>query len=130
MPPGSVFTTEGDTVIATIGSDFSLDDLERMFRICEQVEAEHGYFLMLSDASNLGNLSSELRRRSAEWGRSHRSGGYATYGGSLVARTVITLLVRGIGLLRKREAPVEFFSTEAAAREWLAARREQLKQGR
>jgi hypothetical protein len=127
--PSSVFTIEGDTVVATIGSDLTLEDLERMFRVCEQVEAEYGYFLMLSDAKLLSGLSSEVRRRSAEWGKEHRSGGYATYGSSLLARTVITLLVHGIGLLRKREAPVAFFATEAEAREWLATRRQQLKAG-
>lgn len=124
------FQVEGDTVFVAIQGDVRADHLEALIEICEKIEAEHGYFLTLADVRQVGRVPSEIRRRSAEWGRHHRPGGYACYGSSAMTRTIITLLIRAISLVSKQDTPVMFFASEAEARKWLAVRRQQLAAGK
>lgn len=120
------FNAEGDILFCRLRGDFTVEDVIPMLKLAEEVEAKYGYYLTIADIRELGHVHPAVRQHGAQWARSHNPAACACYGGSLLARAIVTLTMRAITLVRRQPSPVVFFSTEADARSWLTERRAQL----
>jgi hypothetical protein len=127
-PPDTSFIT----YIGHIGGD----DMRRLVETSRPFSAGKKYVLLLVDLSRLGHVSPEARAISKTQSRKGPAGqegptplrGIATFGASFHFRAIANIGFRAYNLLtRQTDNPVRFFDTEAAARTWLAERRQELK---
>ena len=96
-----------------------LPEIQRMLGIFEMVLSHRGrLFLLFVAGKSSGTPNPETRRYLAEWGRRNNVNGTALVGGSTLTRTVVTLTVRAVSLLRRNPLPLIFVETEAEARTW------------
>lgn len=107
--------------------DVSRDHIVEIVRPVEQVLERDGAVLTLNDVRGIGHISPEARRYAAHWMRGHRFDGTAMYRANLFTRTVVTLLLRAINLLRPMPLESIFCATEQEAQDWLEERRQQLR---
>ena len=122
--PDSVVTTEawieGDIVYMRSKGTTTLDDLKRMFAICQQVCDEYGYALVLADSRIGGKSSPEARKYQTDMLRKRIFPSHtAMYGGNLVARTAVILVMRAVELVTGTKVPVDLCEDEASARKVL-----------
>ena len=103
--------------------EFGLHDTMAYHAVAEKVYARHGTYFSLVDASNLTAISAQARRWTANWTLTHHVSGCAVFGGGILQRTIITLIVRASALIRPAPFPVAFFKTEKEARDWIAKER-------
>ena len=82
------------------------------------------FFLM--DGREMAGISPGARRAVAETLKEIPLYGMANFQSSMKARVVAKLVITAINLFRKDAStnPVEFFSSEQEAREWIVSRRE------
>lgn len=85
------------------------------------------FFLM--DSSEMAGISPGARKAVAETLKEIPLYGMANFNAPMKARVVAKLVITAINLFRRDAStnPVEFFPTEAEAREWIASRREKYK---
>lgn len=85
------------------------------------------FFLM--DGREMAGISPGARKAVAQTLKEIPLFGMANFEAPLKARVVAKLVITAINLFRKDAAtnPIEFFPTEAEAREWIASRREKFK---
>lgn len=85
------------------------------------------FFLM--DGSEMAGISPGARKAVAETLKEIPLYGMANFNAPMKARVVAKLVITAVNLFRKDATtnPIEFFSTEAEAREWIASRREKYK---
>lgn len=114
---------DGTTVVFIPRSDLTEEHLKQYLTCCEQVIAKAGYYTSLIDISQLGVISSGVRKRAVEWARRQPviSSQIALFGGNAVRKTLVMLLLRAVQILAGKALNVRFFGTEAEARAWLAA---------
>lgn len=118
-----VVSRERDLHLIRLKGALSQDEAEAFHRGMAQTLARYGSAYVLVDSSQAGSISPQTRRWIAEWNTSHQVGGVAVFGSSLVVRTVITLVLNAIALLRRQAVPSVFVKTEAEARTWIASLR-------
>jgi hypothetical protein len=133
---GSVIRVGAHTVSVEDGTihhryvgDVSKDEMVEMVRLAEQLLEREGAVFTLNDIRAIGHISPEARRYATDWMRNHRFDGAAIYGANLVTRTVVTLLLRAINLLRPMPFESIFCGTEQEARAWISERRQRLQRG-
>lgn len=85
------------------------------------------FFLM--DSREMAGISPGARKAVAQTLKEIPLYGMANFEAPMKARVVAKLVITAINLFRKDAStnPVEFFPTEAEAREWIASRREKYK---
>jgi hypothetical protein len=85
------------------------------------------FFLM--DGREMAGISPAARKAVAETLKEIPLFGMANFQAPMKARVVAKLVITAINLFRKDAStnPVEFFPSEAEAREWIASRREKYK---
>lgn len=118
-----VITSEGDIQSIKLRGTLSIDDASAFHAVLEESVRRHGTAYVLADASQGVSVPPETRRWIAEWNQSHHVSGVAIYGSSLVARTLLTLVLQAIAFLRRNPVPSVFVKTEAEARAWIAEQR-------
>lgn len=118
---------EPDLYAITFIGDLTIDQVPA-FASCNKFYAERqGYVMCMVDASQVGTMTPESRRRSAELSRELSSpGATAIYGANLVSRTLGMLVMRAVSLTRKVPVEVAFCKGEVEARGWLAEQRPRL----
>jgi hypothetical protein len=124
----SVFRFQPPDVVQveTIG-DVSADEMGALLREMGRLAAGRPYFFLLDDISRIGKISPEARKRATEEVDGLLLRGIAVYGASFSQRVIATLLARLLALFGKfGERPVVIVETEAQARAWIAARRQEL----
>lgn len=114
---------EKDLNTIKLRGNLSLDEAQVFHAMVERSLETYGTAYVLVDASQAGLISAATRRWIAQWNQEHQVSGVAIYGGSLVARTLLTLLLNAIVLMGRQNFPAVFLRTEADARAWLAALR-------
>lgn len=83
---------------------------------------------LIVDVGKVGKVSSAARARSAQGSKDLRLRGIAVIGASAILRTLMSLVSRAVDLLNSNhDNPTRFFDSEAAARAWIAARRQQIQ---
>jgi hypothetical protein len=118
---------KGDTIFNVLHGPYTLEHMIEYLQLAEQVIAEHGTFFALSDITHLQAVGADTRRHIAQWTRSHPIGGIALVGGGLAMRSVLTLVIHAVNLLRPEKIPLVFVTSEKEGQSWLAARRQQLR---
>jgi len=88
-----------------------------------QVLSEKGCCFVISDLADATTVNADARRYMADWNRTHRASGMASYNLGFATRVFATLLTKAIHLLGAEDTPLVFFRDEAEARAWIAARR-------
>jgi hypothetical protein len=111
---------EGCVMHIRFAGNFLRDEIVEILRLAEQINKRHGVIFTLNDMSKLRRIEPEARRYAAEWMRNHHFNGGVLYGGSLLARTAMTLLIRAINIIRKEPVVTLFCETEQEGRDWLA----------
>lgn len=98
-------------------------DLDALILVGKQIAETHAAYWVLADVRKLTEVDAAARRRAATNPNVHLFAGAAVFGASLVARTLITLIVRGMAMLGQSHIQLRFFDSEADARAWLTERR-------
>jgi hypothetical protein len=111
---------EADCMTVRHMSDFTLEHMKEWCRIADQVIAEHGHILTITDFRHGGDFPSESRRYASEWPNVVKVWGSAMFGGSYAQRVLINMIASTTRWLRKYSTPIASFKTEAEARAWIA----------
>jgi hypothetical protein len=115
---------EGDIVFSVWDGPSTLAEVQALHAIYERVIAERGRAYSLIDLRKAHTPPPDTRRWINDWSERYQLAAVACFGASFTVRTVSTLLVRAIRLVRGPiGGRVEFFETEAQARAFLASQR-------
>ena len=109
--------------------DLSRDEMQAVLELADQVLQRDGAVFTLNDVRGIRHITPDARRYAADWMRHHRFDGAAIYGANLPTRTLVTLLLRAINLLRSVPFESIFCATEQEARAWIDAKRKKLRHG-
>jgi hypothetical protein len=121
------FHMEGDVVVGKLRGNIHEDHAVQIFALLRQISDQHGPYFLLTDLSELGTIEPAARRAMTRQTGVVGCRASAIYGASLVARTVVTLVVRAIEMVhRPSDSPTRFFKTETEARAFL----DQLRNGK
>jgi hypothetical protein len=111
---------ERDLSIIRMQGPLSLDEAKAFHAMVEGSLQKYGTAYVMVDSTSGGALTPQTRRWIAEWNQRHHISGVAIYGSGLMMRTLLTLLLNAISLLRSHRIPSVFVKTEEEARVWLA----------
>lgn len=114
---------EGDLVLSIVKGMVTLADVRQLLACMEEVISRYGYFMLLADNARFVGIDADARRHSALWTADKRILGMATYNASFTARTLLSLIMKGINLLNPNPLQFTFVKSEAEARAWLAEQR-------
>lgn len=116
---------EADLVLIRIVGSLSVADSQHIYQHCDRSLAERGYCLALFDLRRAAVPSRESRKWISHWFRQRdvRRVGVATFGTSLIVRTVNRMFDSSVSLLSGQPAPTRHCSNEGEARAWLDMRR-------
>ncbi|AKT38787.1 STAS/SEC14 domain-containing protein [Chondromyces crocatus] len=114
-----------DVVRAVVVGDVSAEEMQQILEMYQSAAADHGYVLVMADASLLGTVSASARKVITQ-----RTGlpmrGTVLFGATFQARVVARLVVAVFGLF-SGGYPLAFFPTEEEARRWIDERRAELR---
>lgn len=116
---------EGDLVIAVNHGVITLEEIRLFTEVAAEMLDRHGYLLFLGDNTDADKFEPDARRYIAQWSVGKTILGIALYKANFVARTIFSLMLKAINIIRKQPLPFDFFKTEEEAREWLAMLRKQ-----
>jgi hypothetical protein len=125
-----------DTSFITYIGHITGDHMRKLVEVSSPFSAGKKYILLLVDLSRLDHVSREAREISKAQSRKGPAAqggptplrGIATFGASFHFRAIANIGMRAYNLLTgQTDNPTRFFDTEAAARAWLAERRNELK---
>lgn len=113
---------DGTTVVFIPRGDLTEELLKQYLACCDQVIARAGFYCVLIDITQLGAISTLIRKRAAEWARKRpvNSSMVALCGGNAVRKALVLLILRAVQIVAGKALNVRFFSTESEARTWLA----------
>lgn len=117
---------EPDIIFMKLSGDVSdAEGLELLRRQKAFAEGRKMLFFLM-DGREMAGISPVARRAVAETLKEIPLYGMANFQSSMKARVVAKLVITAINLFRKDAStnPVEFFSSEQEAREWIDSRRE------
>lgn len=84
-----------------------------------------GRYFVIADVLHLGNTDADARKQHMQWVLSRPPLAVATISGSIVTRTLCTLIQGAHQLISGTKVPSLFCKTEAEARSWIAEQRGQ-----
>ena len=120
---------EPDIIFMKLAGDVSdAEGLELLRRQKAFAEGRKMLFFLM-DGREMAGISPVARRAVAETLKEIPLYGMANFQSSMKARVVAKLVITAINLFRKDAStnPVEFFSSEQEAREWIDSRREKYR---
>lgn len=126
--PHHTTAVQNDLVEVRIDGSLSLSDSQHIYGLIGRVLAERGYVLTLFDLSQAALPSQDSRKWISHWFQEHdvTQIAVATFGTSLVVRTVNRMFDSAVSLLTRNPTPARHFSRAADARAWLQERRQAL----
>lgn len=115
----------GDLLELRVRGPLTASDVEALHRAVRSTVEAAGRCYLLADLGEMAGLDPEARRQMAAWGREREDevDGVAAFGCSFAMRTLITLTLNAIKILRRKQSETVFVRDEAAARRWIEARR-------
>jgi hypothetical protein len=128
--PSSTVVKDDLVTVLVVGS-LSLSDSQSIYGQIGEVLAERGYVLALFDLSRAAVPAQESRKWISHWFRDHDVTriAVATFGTSLLVRTVNRMFDSAVHLLTGKPSPARHFSTAAEARAWLQERQRVFRGG-
>lgn len=116
---------EQDLVLVRVRGDYNLPDAQQVGDELAALMGRQGRVYILVDLTQAGTIPPESRRFLAEWNKQYTLGGVANFGGGAAIRLLSTLLMNAYRLIRPEGAPLVYVGSEAEARAWVAAQRQQ-----
>lgn len=116
---------EPDLVWLQLHGTVSLADANQLLDCLGRRQREVGALYLLFDNNHNPVISADARRVFVHWHRTNPFTGVANFGGGVVQRTVALLLVNAIRIMGYPLPAQTYATSEAAAREWIAQRRQQ-----
>jgi hypothetical protein len=119
--------TKGTVLYVSFDGDFSYSDAKRML---EFVEAQYGTepYYAICDITHQGTTSPEARRLLTEWTQNKQLRAGAMIGGSLLARTMATLITSAIRAFGKKSIPIVFVPSQREAEAWIKQQQQQQRE--
>ena len=119
------FRVDGDVLFARAIGATTLEDVKRMFAINQGLYERYGYALVLIDGARASTTAPDARKYQSDLLRKRIFPSHtAIFGGGVLVRTTISLMMRATELLTGTKIPVEMLADEQTARTVLAAARE------
>lgn len=115
-----------DTLFTRIVGTFRVEHTHEFEQYARRLRDRYGRYYLIADITHTGLATPEARRHSMEISRSLPMAGIAIYGGSMITRTWVMLLNRGINLVVKNPVRMEFTKHEQDAIAWVARLRAKL----
>lgn len=111
---------DGPILFIRVAGHVTVDDEKALLWTLEEIKSEYGRCYILFDASAKASHDPEARGYSTKhYNASNKPDCVAVFGSTFANRVLVTLFVRAIKLVARIDLPVEFFSTEAEARDFL-----------
>ena len=114
---------EDDVLFSVPHGDVQGAELKLYTEAAMEIIGQYGYCLILSDNHDLGGITADARRHSAQWTVGKPVLGMGLYNAGLAARTLLTIVLKALSLILRPPIPFAFFATEHEARDWLAGLR-------
>lgn len=111
---------EEDILFAVPHGEILGAELQLYIDAATELIGQYGYVLLLGDTHDLSGLTADARRLSAQWTVGKPVVGIALYNAGLAARSLLTVVLKALNLIRRPSIPFAFFATELEAREWLS----------
>ncbi len=122
------FRVDGDVLFARAIGATTLEDVKRMFAINQGLYERYGYALVLIDGARASTTAPDARKYQSDLLRKRIFPSHtAIFGGGVLVRTTISLMMRATELLTGTKIPVEMLADEQTARTVLAAARERFR---
>ncbi len=119
------FRVDGDMLFARAIGATTLEDVKRMFAINQGLYERYGYALVLIDGARASTTTPDARKYQSDLLRKRIFPSHtAIFGGGVLVRTTISLMMRATELLTGTKIPVDMVADEQTARTVLAAARE------
>lgn len=115
---------ESDLLVSIVKGVVTLSDVQQLLACFEEVLGRHGHALLLADNAQFTSIDADARRLGARWVANKPVLGLATYNAGFAARTLLSLVMKGINLLNPSPLPFAFVKSEPEARAWLAEQRQ------
>lgn len=124
----TIILEKPDILRITILGDVSPGEAAGILAADRECIAHLGYALTLIDATRVGRVSPETRRRVGEVMKSEDDylGCSALYGTSTQSRILFSLMINAVNLFLSRPVQVRFYKTESESLVWLSQQREAL----
>lgn len=127
---GATIRIERDTLFAEVHGAVSAEIGKQFLPALEQLLATYGFYFAIIDIRRMETIDPETRRIFGEWSRKRRpNGAVACFGGSLIQRTLVTLIIHALNMLGTNRLQVNFVKTEQEAHDWIQAQRSNRQQG-
>lgn len=119
--PNRKLSIDGEFVHVEVTGDSDLPVIIFDCRVFEEVLRLHKrVFVLLYDPRGGQTMPANCRRWVAEWDRQHGVNAVAVVNnGSRGTNTMLSLLVRGMNLVRRKPMKLAFYATQTEARAWL-----------
>ncbi len=113
----------GDVVHLRVHGAVELNDIKLVLDLLEQINTRHQRVFLIVHMVGAGGFSYEARRWYINWRKEQHSKKRWVYivGTTLVMRTLVTLVVRGVKLLTGFEPAILLVATQAEASAHIAA---------
>lgn len=118
---------EDDLIRVVWDGDATLAELQAIMAVPARFYELHGHCLLLFDLRRAQTGRDNHRRWLTDWSRERPRLRLASFGASLLIRTLVLLVNRAAQMFNKQVQDAYFFSTEQEAREFLAAERTRLQ---
>lgn len=111
---------DGPILFIRVAGHVTVEDEKALLRNLEEIKREFGRCYLLFDASAKASHDPEARGYSTKhYNSTNKPDCVAVFGATFANRVLVTLFSRAIKLLARIDLHVEFFSTEAEARDFL-----------
>ena len=114
---------EADLVYTVLGGFTDAKVATEYIALVTAVQREYGQVFTIIDNQKNQSMDPGARRLLFEFARKNLVSASATIGGGPVYRTMLTLLIRALNLVKSKICPTGFFATEAEARAWMDGQR-------
>ena len=119
---------EPDIVFMRLSGPVSAEEGAEINRLHREMGMGRDHVFFLVDLKELDGIHPSVRKESGETLKELPLRGAAIYQASFKARVVAKLIITAMNLFRSDDdkAPIEFFDTEAEARDWIERRRREV----
>lgn len=114
---------EDDLLMAVPHGEVTNAEFQFYAAAADRIIAEYGYLLILGDERELNAITADARRRMTQWSIGKPILGLALFNAGLAARSLTSLIIKALNMLRKHTVPFAFFKSETEARAWIAGLR-------
>jgi len=122
------YRIEGDLLFFRMKGVVSLADMIEILRLTAEVKMANGAVFTLYDSRENTGLEPAARKYATDHGSEKTQvAASASFGAPFAMRVVVNMLNRANGLLHKTSIPTMLFNTEAEARAYLQAAREEVQ---